>query len=56
MTPPNTLSKTMLHNIITKTPVSTTPRNKFPRISKQEVIYNFYNEIDDTELLKHDHD
>ena len=42
--------------IITKTPVSTTPRSKFPRISKQEVIYNFHNEIDDTELLKADYD
>ena len=56
MTPPTTLSKATLHNIITKTPVSTTPRSKFPRISKQEVIYNFHNEIDDTELLKADYD
>ena len=52
MTPPNTPSKATLHNIITKTPVSTTPRSKFPRISKQEVMYNFHNEIDDAELLK----
>ena len=56
MTPPTTPSKATLHNIITKTPVSTTPRSKFPRISKQEVIYNFHNEIDDTELLKVDYD
>ena len=56
MTPPTTPSKATLHNIITKTPVSTTPRSKFPRISKQEVIYNFHNEIDDTELLKLDYD
>ena len=52
MTPPNTPSKATQHNIITKTPVSTTPRSKFPRISKQEVMYNFHNEIDDAELLK----
>ena len=56
MTPPMTLSKATLHNIITKTPVSTTPQSKFPRISKQEVIYNLHNEIDDTELLKADYD
>ena len=54
MTPPNTLYKATLHNIITKTPLSTTPRSKFPTISKQEVIYNFHNEIDDAELLKVD--
>ena len=56
MTPPTTQSKATLHNIITKTPLSTTPRSKFPRISKQKVIYNFHNEIDDTELLKVDYD
>ena len=52
MTPPNTPSKSTLHNIITKTLVSTTPRSKFLRISKQEVMYSFHNEIDDAELLK----
>ena len=52
MTPPTMLSKATLHNIITKTPVSTKPQSKFPRISKQEVVYNFHNEIDDSELLK----
>ena len=52
MTPPNTPSKATQHNIITKTPVSTTPRSKFLRISKQEVMYNFHNETDDAELLK----
>ena len=56
MTPPNTPSKTTLHNIITKTTVSTKPRSKFARISKQEVIYNFHNEIDDAELIKVDCD
>ena len=56
MTPPNTPSKATLHNIITKTPVSTTPRSNFARISKQEVIYNFHNEIDDAELVKVDCD
>ena len=55
-TPPTTQSKATLHNIITKTPLSTTLRSKFPRISKQEVIYNFHNEIDDTELLKVNYD
>ena len=56
MTPPTTQSKATLHNIITKTPLSTTSRSKFPRISKQGVIYNFHNEIDVTELLKVDYD
>ena len=54
MTPPNTPSKATLHNIITKTPVSTTPKSNFQRISKQVVMYNFHNEIDDAELLKVD--
>ena len=56
MTPPTMPSKATLHNIITKTPVSTTPQSKFPRISKQEVVYNFHNEIDDSELLKVEYD
>ena len=54
MAPPNTLSKATLCNIITKTPVSTTPRSKFARSSKQENIYNFHNEIDDAELMNVD--
>ena len=47
MTPPNTPSKATLHNIITETPVSTTLKSNFQRISKQVVMYNFHNEIDD---------
>ena len=39
MTPPTTQSKATLPNIITKTPLGITQRSKFPRISKQEVIY-----------------
>ena len=54
MTPPNTPPKATLQNIITKKPVSTTPKSNFQRISKQEVMYNFHNEIDDAELLKID--
>ena len=56
MTPPNTPSKAALHNIITKTPVSTTQKSNFQRISKQVVMYKFHNEIDDAELLKVDCD
>ena len=55
MAPPNTPSKATLHNILTKTPVSTTPRSKLATISEQEVIYNFH-EIDDAELVKVDCD
>ena len=54
MTPPNTPSKATLHNIITKTLVSTTLKSNFQRMSKQVVMYNFHNEIDDAELLKVD--
>ena len=56
MTPPNTPSKVRLYNRITKTAVSTTPKSNFQRISKQVVMYNFHNEIDDAELLKVDCD
>ena len=54
MTPPNTPSKPTSHNIITKTPVSTTQKGNFQRLSKQVVMYKFHNEIDDAELLKAD--
>ena len=54
MTPPNTPSKATLHNIIMKTPVSTTQKSNFQRMSKQVVMYKFHNEIDDAELLKAD--
>ena len=47
ITPFNTPSKATLYNIIMKTPVSTTPKSNFQRISKQIVTYNFHNEIDD---------
>ena len=56
MTPPNIPSKASLYNIITKTPVSTTLKSNFQRMSKQVVMYNFHNEIDDAELLKVDCD
>ena len=56
MTPPNRPSKATLHNIITKTPVSTTQKSNFLRMSKQVVMYKFHNEIDDAELLKIDCD
>ena len=54
ITPLNTPSKATSHNIITKTPASTTLKSNFQRISKQVVMYNFHNEIDDAELLKVD--
>ena len=56
MTPPNTPSKATLHNIIMKTPPSTTQKSNFQRKSKQVVMYKFHNEIDDAELLKNDCD
>ena len=56
MTPPTTPSKAILHHIIMKTPLSTTPKSNFQRISKQVVMYNFHNEIDDAKLLKVDCD
>ena len=56
MTPLNTPSKAALHNIITKTPVSTTQKGNFKRLSKHVVMYIFHNELDDAELLKADCD
>ena len=56
MAPPTTQLKTTQPNIITNTSLSITQRSRFPRISKQEVMYNFHNEIDDTELLKVNYD
>ena len=56
MTPPNTPLKATLHNIISKRPVSTTQQGKFQRMTKQVVMYKFYNEIDDAELLTADCD
>ena len=56
LTSPNTTSKAALHNIITKTPVSTTQKGNFQRMSKQVVMYKFHNEIHDAEVLKADCD
>ena len=54
ITPPNTLSKATLHNIISKRPVNNTKQTNFKGIRKQVVTYNFHDEIDDAQILTAD--
>ena len=51
MAPPNTLSKPIIHNILSKRPLSDTEKANVKRIQKDVVTYNFHDEIDDTQLL-----
>ena len=52
VTPPNTPSKPVLCNILSKRPLSYTEKANMKRIQKDVVTYNFHDEIDDSELLK----
>ena len=45
ITPPNTLSKPIIHNIMSKRPFSDTEKANFKRIRKDVVTYNFHDEI-----------
>ena len=54
ITPPNTPSKPIIHNIMSKRPFSDTEQANFKRIRKQVVTYNFHDEIDDAQLLTAD--
>ena len=49
--PPNTPSKPVICNILTKRPLSDTEKNNMKRIQKNVIIYNFHDEIDDSQLL-----
>ena len=51
MTPPSIPSKPVICNILTKRPVSDTEEANMKRIWKNVVIYIFYEEIDDSQLL-----
>ena len=51
MTPPSTLSKPVICNILTKRSLSNTEEANMERIWKNVVIYNFHDEIDDSQLL-----
>ena len=52
VTPPNTQSKPVIHNILSKRPLSDTEKANMKKIQKDVVTYNFHDEIDDSELLK----
>ena len=52
ITPLNTASKPIIHNIMSKRPSSDTEQANFKR--KQVVTYIFYDEIDDAQLLTAD--
>ena len=54
ITPPNTPSKPIIHNILSKRPFSDTEKANVKRIQKDVVTYNFHDEIDDTQLLTAD--
>ena len=54
ITPPNTPSKPIIHNIMSKRPFSDTEKANFKRIRKDVVTYNFHDEIDDAQLLTAD--
>ena len=52
VTPPNTPSKPIICNILSKRPLSDTEIANMKRIQKDVVNFNFHDEIDDSELLK----
>ena len=51
VTPPSTPSKPVICNILTKRPLSDTEKANMKRIWKNVVMYNFHDEIDDSQLL-----
>ena len=51
ITPPNTPSTPIIHNILTKRPLSDTEKAYVKRIQKDVVVFNFHDEIDDSQLL-----
>ena len=51
VTPPNTPSKPVICNILSKRPLSDTEKVNMKRIQKDVVTYNFHDEIDDSQLL-----
>ena len=51
VTPPNTPSKPMICNTLSKRPLTDTEKASVKRIQKDVVCFNFHDEIDDSELL-----
>ena len=51
VTPANTPSKPIMHNILSKRPLSDTEKANIKRIWKDVVTFNFHDEIDDSQLL-----
>ena len=51
VTPPSTPSKPVICNILTKRPLSNTEKSNMKRIQKNVVVYNFHDEIDDSQFL-----
>ena len=51
VTPPSTLSKPVICNILTKRHLSDTEKANMKRIWKNVVMYNFHDEIDGCQLL-----
>ena len=51
VTPPTTTSKPVICNIQTKRPLSDAEKANMKKIRENVVIYNFHDEIDDSQLL-----
>ena len=51
VTPPSTPSKPVICNILTKRPLSETEKANMKKIWENVVMYNFHDEIDDSQLL-----
>ena len=51
VTPPNTPSKPIIHNIMSKRPLSDTEKANMKRMQKDMVTFNCHDEIDDSQLL-----
>ena len=51
VTPPNTPSKLIIQHILSKRPLSDTEKGNMPKIQKDVVIYDFHDEIDESQLL-----
>ena len=51
VTPPSTPSKPVICSILAKRPLSDTEKANMKKIWKTVVIYNFHDEIDDSQLL-----
>ena len=51
VTPPSTPSRPVIHNILSKRPLSVTEKANMKRIWKNFITYNFNDEIADSQLL-----